>query len=117
MDPETLENALAIAGEQNPTIGKMFTSETLRRLAASGLKFYGMDLSPEALESGFLVNINVLKIDLGFKIPFETYVAVNLEQIKAIATSETSIDHQLVELSNVDAEKLTYDDGTSQPGR
>jgi hypothetical protein len=109
MDPEALENALTIAGEQNPNIGKMFNSETLRRLAASGLKFYGMDLSPESLESGFLVNINVLKIDLGFKIPFETYIAINLEQIKAIATSGTSVDHQPVKLSNVDAEKLTYE--------
>ena len=109
MDPETFENALTIAGEQNPYIEEMLNSEILRGLIASGLKFYGMDLSPDSFTSGFVVNINVLKIDLGFKIPFETYIAINLEQIKAIVASETSIDNQSVELSNVDAEKLTYE--------
>ena len=109
MDPETFENALTIAGEQNPYVKEMLNSEMLSGLIASGLKFYGMDLSPESLESGFLTNINVLKIDMGFKIPFEMYVAVSLEQIKTIATPETSIDHQTVELSNLDAEKLTYE--------
>jgi len=109
LDPETLENALAIASEQNSYVGQMFTSETLRKLTASGIKFYGMDLSPDSIKSGFLVNVNILKLDLGFKIPFETYLAVNLEQLKAIAISETSVDHQPVKLTNVDAEKLTYE--------
>jgi hypothetical protein len=108
LDPETFENALDIAGEQNPYVGKILTSETLRGLIASGLKFYGMDLSPDSFKSGFPVNINVLKIDVGFAIPLETYVAINLEQLKAIAIPGVSIDHQSVKLSNVDAEKLTY---------
>ncbi len=108
LDPETYEDALEIAGEQNPTIGKYLSSDSLRALMASGLKFYGMDTSLDALEAGFLANLNVLKMDLGFEAPLDTYVALNLKQIEALAT-EGTVEHERVELANLDAEKLTYE--------
>jgi hypothetical protein len=108
LDPETFEDALEIAGEQNPAIGKFLSSDTLRALMASGLKFYGMDTSLDSLEFDFLANLNVLKIDIGFEAPLDTYVALNLKQIETLAT-EGTIEHEGVELANLDAEKLTYE--------
>jgi len=108
LNPATFEEALEIAGEQNPAIGKYLSSDSLRALMASGLKFYGMDTSLDALEAGFLANLNVLIMDIGFEAPLETYVALNLKQIEALAT-EGTVEHERVELANLDAEKLTYE--------
>jgi hypothetical protein len=109
MDPEAFENALTIAGEQNPAIGKMLSSETLRALAASGIKFYGLDISPDSYEFGFPTSVNVIKMDLGVKIPLETYIAINVQQIEAIAVPGTPIQHQPSKLSDLDAEVITYE--------
>lgn len=109
MSLELFESSLAIAGETNPTVKRIFTSETLRQLIASGIKFYGIDLSPETFESDFLSNVNVMQNDIGIKIPLETYVALSLKQLEAIAIPDTPIQHEPVKLSEQDAEMLTYE--------
>ena len=109
MSLELFESSLAVAGEMNPTVKRMFTSETLRQLIASGIKFYGIDLSPETFESDFMNNVNVMQNDIGIKIPLDTYIALSLKQLEALAVPDTPIQHEAVKLSDRDAEMITYE--------
>ncbi len=108
LDAEAFEDALAIVGEQNPELGQVLSSDTLRSLAASGIKFYGLDASPESLIPGFPTTANILKLNLGLALPLDTIVAVNLGQIEAIADPDVPLTNQRVTLSNVEAEEIKY---------
>ena len=115
LDAEAFEDSLAIIGEQNPGLGQLLTSETLRSLAAGGIKFYGLDTSPESLIPGFPTTVNVLKLNLGLALPLDTIVAVNLGQIEAIADPDVPLTNRRVSLSNVEAEEIKYGTEIAMP--
>ncbi len=104
-----LEKGLNIVTEQNPKLKNVLSSKTMMGLAAAGIKFYALDLSPESLEASFPASANVLKLDLGAKMSLDAYVALNLAQVKKYANTGTPITHRRVSLANVEAEEITYD--------
>ncbi len=108
LNPETMQDALAIVGEQNPAFKDMFSSEMLLRLAAAGIKFYGMNLQADAMAYDLPPSINILKIDLGMALPLDTYIPATLKQLEAVADPEVPITHRRVTLSGVDAEEFKY---------
>jgi hypothetical protein len=108
LNPDALEDAFGVVGERNPQFERMFSSQTVRKLAASGIKFYALDLTPESLSLGMPTSINIVKLDIGLEIPLDTYVPMNLTQIERIANPEIPITHRRVALSNVEAEEFKY---------
>ncbi len=108
LNPSALETGLGIVGEQNPKLKAMFSSQTVRGLAAAGIRFYGFDPSPESLASGSPTSVNVLKIGVGASFPLDSLVPLTLQQLKNIADPATPITHRRVSLSNVEAEEIKY---------
>lgn len=108
LDPQALDAALKVVGEQNPEFKQFFSSETMRSLLASGLKFYAFNLDAEALALGLPPSANVIKLELPFSVPLDSYVAINLKQIESIADPSVPVAHQRVDLFNVEAEEFKY---------
>jgi hypothetical protein len=108
LSPDGLADALSVVGELNPEVGSLLSSDMIRSLAASGIKFYAMDLSLDALEHGAPPSVNVLKLDIGMVLPLDSLVELALPQLRELAIPGTSVTHQLVSLSNVDAEEIRY---------
>lgn len=54
-------------------------------------------------------NVNVMQNDIGIKIPLDTYIALSLKQLEALAVPDTPIQHEAVILSDRDAEMITYE--------
>jgi len=108
LDPQAFDAALKVVGEQNPEFKQFFSSETMRSLLASGLKFYAFDLDPKALTLGLPPSTNVIKLELPFSVPLDSYVAINLKQIESIADPSVPVVHQRVDLFNVEAEEFKY---------
>jgi hypothetical protein len=108
VDPEALEAMLAAAGEQNPGLGNMLSSEALQGLVAGGIKFYSQDTSPESAESGIPTSVIILKINTILQLPLDTYVAFALGQIRGVADPQVPITNRRVTLSNAEAEEIKY---------
>jgi hypothetical protein len=108
LSAETLETMLEIFSERNPEMGSLLSSELMRTLLASGVKLYGLDLSAEALAHGAPVSLNVIQTELPLKMPFDSYVALNLSQIEAFASPDAEIEHRRITLSGREAEEIIY---------
>lgn len=108
LNAEAFDDALAMTDELNPQFGNLFTSDTLRSLIASGIKFYGLDPSVEAINLGLPASINVLILDLGLELPLDTVVALNLQDLEGLAYPDIPFDNQRITISNIEAEELNY---------
>lgn len=108
LNPDTLDDALAVSGELNPEIGGLLTSEKLRNLIAAGIKFYALEVSQESLNLGLPPSANLLMVDLGLELPLDLLVPASIQQLESIADPEIPIAHQLVTLSNHEAAEITY---------
>ena len=108
LNPSALATGLSIVGERNPKLKELFSSQTLRELAAAGIRFYGFDPSPQSLASGSPTSVNVLKLEIGVSLPLDPLVSLTLEQLKGMADPATPITHRRVTLSNVEAEEIQY---------
>ena len=108
LNPEGFSDALAISGEVNPDLDALFRSETLRNLVISGIKFYGLDPSIEAINLGLPTSINILSIDLGIELPLDTLMAINLQEIANLADPDYPLLAERTIISNLEAEEITY---------
>jgi hypothetical protein len=108
LDPETFEKGLGVLSEQDSKFKGVFSSQAMRSLMASGLKFFGMDLSPKALLLDYPVTANILKMNMGVELSPDDYVPMYLKQLEKIASSKTPITHRHVTLANVEAEEFKY---------
>jgi hypothetical protein len=108
LNPEVFEASIAIAEELNPKMGGFLSSDTMNSMIASGIKFYGLDPSPETINHGMPASVNILIVDLGFELPLDTLVNLNLETLSSLANPEIPITNQRTLLSNIEAEKITY---------
>jgi len=108
LNPNALGDALKAVGEQNPELKRLFSNENLRNLAASGVKLYALNLKPETLLYDIPISMNVIKIDVGFKLPLDTYVPLVLRQLQAVADPQVPITHHRVTLSGIEAEEFKY---------
>ena len=109
LEPEFWERGINMVSEQNPQLKSVLSSGMMANLVASGIKLYALDLSPESLEADFPASANVLKANLGAKIPLDSYVSLSLAQIKKFANPKFPVTHRRVTLSNVEAEEIKYE--------
>jgi len=107
MDPKTLEASLKVVKEQNPQMATLVEGQA-RNLIVSGIKFFGLDLAPEATTTGFATNVNILKQPLGAEVSLDFYVQVNVGQLENMANVVKPISHRRVNLVAGEGEKLWY---------
>jgi hypothetical protein len=107
LDAENLDTILDTIAESNPEIGTLLKGVG-RSLIASGFKFWGFDLTPEAAKTGLLTNINVLKQPLTIKASLDFYVQASLTQLEDLSNVIKPISHRRVKLAGSDAEELQY---------
>jgi hypothetical protein len=108
LSAEALETILDVFSEQNPEMASLLSSDAVRALIASGVKLYGFDLSAEVLKQGAPVSMNVIQTELPIKVPFDSYVSINLAQIEALAGPNAQIEHRRLTISGREAEEITY---------
>ena len=107
LDPQTLEATFRALGEKNPQAMAMF-GEQAQNLIASGFKFFGFEMAPEAAALGFATNVNVLKQPLPVAVSLEVYTQLNVGQLENTPTVVKPVSHQRVKLDGVEAEELRY---------
>ena len=108
LSAEGMEDTLALMGERNPEFGKVFSSQYVRGLLASGIKFYGLDLSDESFAHGFPTSVNVIKLDLGLDMPMDLFVDLNLQQIENLANPNYPVTHDRIQIGDLEAEEFSY---------
>lgn len=106
-DPDRLAAMLKSLNDKNPQFASALSSQS-EQLIALNVKFFAFDLSSEALSSGFVTNVNILRDSLTFNVPLDTYVQLNVQNLqKAPAVSKT-LTHKRVTLASGDAELIQY---------
>jgi hypothetical protein len=108
LNPNALENSLAISAERNPAIGKLLNSKTLISLGAAGMKFYALELSQETIILGLPASLNFLAVDLGFEMPLNVLTPLTIGQLENLADPDYPITDEPISLSNTEAVKITY---------
>lgn len=103
-----LDASIAVVGEMNPNFKTMFSSQTLRRLMSSGLRFFAVDLDRQTPDSQSPVSVNVLKIDLGMSLPTDYVISGTLAQVGKLADPSFPVTHQPVSLADTQAEQIMY---------
>ena len=107
LDAENVDTIMDAVGETNPELATLLKGQG-RSLIASGFKFWGFDLTPEAAKAGFLTNVNVLKQPLTIKASLDFYVQATLTQLESLSNVIKPISHQRVKLAGSDAEEMRY---------
>lgn len=105
---DTVDKLLAGSASQNPQLKTLFSSQQFRSQVAAGLKFYGLDLSPKALQAGFPASVNVMKVDLLVNLSLDSTSAVNLAAVKKMAVPDIPVTQRRVKLGNTDSVRLAY---------
>jgi len=107
LDAEAIDTVLDTVGELNPEMAKLLKGQA-RSLAASGFKFWGFDLDPQAAKTGFLTNINVLSQPLIVKASLDFYVQASVAQLENLSSVIKPVTHRRIKLTAGDTEELQY---------
>ncbi len=106
---DDLDQILSYANETNPQLGDIYSSTYLRSLAAAGIKFMAVDTSVDSLSAGIPTSVNILVSGLPIEISFDDYVEINILQLRNMLGENLLILHERVPISNLEAEKITYE--------
>jgi len=104
LNPTALDETLKSIGENNSHFKDIFSSETMRKQIASGMKFYALDTSPRSLQSSQPISVNVIKSQILTDVPLDMLVQVLVPQLQKVYNA--TVTHQPFKLGNVDGEAL-----------
>lgn len=107
LDAEALEKGLEAVAKENPALGRML-GENMRNLAAAGVKFYALNINPKTLTYDVPMTLNIIQVDLGIKLPLDSYVPIVIKQLENLLGSDASITHRRVTISGLEAEEFKY---------
>jgi hypothetical protein len=93
--------------ESSP-LGDLFTSEMMRNLAISGVKFMAIDVSTESLTAGIPTTINILASEMPFDLSLDEMAQVMESQLESIYGQEITLNHEIIELNGSEALKIIY---------
>lgn len=108
LSPDGLQTSAAIVGDLNPKFASVVSSQALRQMVASGVKFYAMDVTPQGLAGRFPASVNVMKMDAGVALPLDSLVPAMLSQIQAMADADVPVTHRRLAFNGVQAEEFKY---------
>jgi hypothetical protein len=82
--------------EKNPQYAKTLGSQA-PQMAAAGIKFIAIDLTPQPDVPNFATNLNILRHAVPASVTMDKYVSENLKQLEASGVAK-SITHRRVKL-------------------
>jgi len=104
---QELDAALQTIRQSNPELAQQL-GDNAQNLMANGVKFWAFDLNPESPASGFTTNVTVTRQSLPNAVSFDTFVAINLNQLNALSTRNSNIVNERVTLAGKPAERVSY---------
>ncbi len=107
LSDEMVEAALALAAEGNPEMG-IFLEDQMSVLVTQGLKFYGADLSTQALQSGHPSTIAIMSQPMETEMPLELISISNVAILQSILGEDVEIKSEIVEMPFGEAIRLEY---------
>lgn len=107
MDAQTLEASLEMLGDENPEMATLLSGQA-SSLVISGIKFFGFDVSVEAVSTGFATNVNVLSQPLGMEMSLDVFTQVTVAQLENMELVKGRVSQRRVNLSTGEAVELKY---------
>lgn len=108
LDKMFLAETLEAMGEQNESLKSLFTNEFFQNLAAAGIKFYAINLSPESVQGTIPATINIIRQDLPFEATLDVYTDLNVSQLDQFFELTSEIQQERMMLGEAEAMKLSY---------
>ncbi len=105
-DPATLASLMQKVQEKNPQYAKTLGSQA-PQMAAAGIKFIAIDLTPQPDAPNFATNLNVIHLAIPPGVTMDNFVNTNVTQLESSGVTK-SINHRRVKLPAGDAEELRY---------
>lgn len=102
-----LDAALQTVRESSPELAAAL-GENAEALVGSGVKFWAIDLNPTTQQAGFATNVTVTRQALPNAVSFDTFVAINLNQLQALTTRNSEIVHERTSIAGRPAERVRY---------
>ncbi|MBN1121210.1 MAG: hypothetical protein JXJ17_09030 [Anaerolineae bacterium] len=107
LDNEMIDNAVDTVAEQD-ILAASYLEDMLPMLIAQGVKFYGIEISPEGLERGYPASINIFWQELPGGMSFERLVDMNAAALESMLEMSTPLEQEMVELPSGTAGRLSY---------
>ncbi len=114
VDPAAIQAAINNLQTKNPSLASVFSAQA-SRLAATGIKFFGLDLDAQSLASNFVTNVNVLHEPLTLALNLDTYARLSIAQLEKLPNVQKPIAQRSVSITAGDAEELKYSLKITQP--
>ena len=105
-DPATLASLMQQVQDKNPQYAKTLGSQA-PQMAAAGIKFIAIDLTPQPDAPNFATNLNVIHNAVPQGVTMDSYVNANLKQLQDSGVAK-SITHQRIKFPAGEAEELRY---------
>lgn len=102
-----LDAALGSVRASNPELADALGANA-QALLANGVKFWAVDLNPETQQAEFATNVTVTRQELPNAVSFDTFVSVNLNQLNALATLNSSVVNERTSIAGKPAERVRY---------
>lgn len=115
---DELDAALAEVHQSNPELAAALGANA-PNLFRNGVKFWAFDLTPANQRADFATNVTVTRQALPSSVSFDSFVAVNLNQLNSLTTRNSEIVNERTTIGGQPAERLRYlltlDNGDSTP--
>ena len=107
LDADSLDAVVDVIAEQDPGIKSMLSSQ-LGAQAMAGIKFFALDLAPEAIGTDFMTNLNIVHQTLPSKVSLAVIVQVNVGMLENLESVVKPVTHKQVQIGHMDAEQVNY---------
>jgi hypothetical protein len=104
---QELDAALGAISESSPEVAQAL-GENAPALFASGVRFWAFDLENAAARNGFATNVTVTRQTFPNPISFDTFVSVNLSQLRSVSSRNSDIVNERIALAGQPAERIRY---------
>ena len=105
--PEELAAALATVRQSDPELADSLGANG-QTFMQNGVKFWAFDLTPETQQAGFATNVTVTRQTLPSAVSFDSFVAINLNQLNALTTRNSDIVNDRISIAGLPAERVRY---------
>jgi hypothetical protein len=105
--PAELTAALATVRQTDPELADTLGANG-QNFMQNGVKFWAFDLSAETQQAGFATNVTVTRQTLPNAVSFDSFVAINLNQLNALTTRNSDIINDRVSIAGLPAERVRY---------
>lgn len=105
--PQELAATLQTVRQSNPELANSLGSGA-QALMQNGVKFWAFDLTPETEKAGFATNLTVTRQTLPDTVSFDTFVAINLNQLNTLSTRNSDVVNERATIAGQPAQQVRY---------